>query len=60
VEIDGYRYHGHRYSFERDHRRDQAHKEARYEVLRFTWRQLEEEPFSVIAAIAMAMGAARS
>jgi very-short-patch-repair endonuclease len=56
VEIDGYRYHGHRYSFERDRLRDQKHKTAGYEVLRFTWRQLEDEPLRVIAVIAMAIG----
>jgi very-short-patch-repair endonuclease len=56
VEVDGYRYHGHRYSFERDRLRDQKHKTAGYEVLRFTWRQLEDEPLRVIAVIAMAIG----
>jgi very-short-patch-repair endonuclease len=58
VEVDGYRYHGHRYSFERDRRRDQKHKTAGYEVYRFTWRQLENEPLRVIAVIAIAMGRA--
>ncbi len=58
VEVDGYRYHGHRYSFEGDRRRDQKHKTAGYEVFRFTWRQLEQEPLRVIAVIAMAMGRA--
>ncbi|HWE33824.1 MAG TPA: DUF559 domain-containing protein [Solirubrobacteraceae bacterium] len=57
VEVDGYRYHGHRYAFERDHKRDQAHKTAHYEVLRFTWRNLENEPYRVVAVIAMMMGA---
>jgi very-short-patch-repair endonuclease len=56
VEVDGYRYHGHRYSFERDRRRDQKHKTAGYEVFRFTWRQLENEPLRVIAVIAQAIG----
>ncbi len=42
VETDGYQYHGHRYAFEKDRRRDQAH--VTYKVLRFTWRQLTEEP----------------
>ena len=42
VEVDGYQYHGHRYAFERDHKRDQAHKSALYEVIRFTWRDLAE------------------
>jgi very-short-patch-repair endonuclease len=58
VEFDGYQYHGHRYAFERDRRRDQAHIAAGYTVLRFTWRQLELEPFRVVAVIATAIGAA--
>jgi very-short-patch-repair endonuclease len=57
VEVDGYLFHGHRYAFERDRRRDQAHISAGYRVIRFTWRQLQDEPLHVIAVIAMAMGA---
>ncbi len=59
VEVDGYRYHGHRYAFERDHKRDQAHKTALYEVIRFTWRDLQNEPYRVVAVIATAIGARR-
>lgn len=59
VEFDGYQAHGHRYAFERDRKRDQAHIAAGYTVLRFTWRQLENEPLRVIAVIATAIGAAR-
>jgi very-short-patch-repair endonuclease len=58
VEADGYQYHGHRYAFERDRKRDQAHIAAGYKVLRFTWRQLTEEPYRVIGVIAIAIGAA--
>jgi len=57
VEVDGYQSHGQRYAFERDRRRDQAHISAGYRVIRFTWRQLEDEPLHVIAVIARAMGA---
>jgi very-short-patch-repair endonuclease len=60
VEVDGYQSHGTRYAFERDRRRDQAHKNAGYDVIRFTWRQLNEEPLRVIAVIAMAIGAAQA
>jgi very-short-patch-repair endonuclease len=60
VETDGYQYHGHRYAFERDRRRDQAHIAAGYTVIRFTWRQIEREPFRVVAVIATALGAAQS
>jgi very-short-patch-repair endonuclease len=59
VEVDGYQYHGHRYAFERDHKRDQAHKAALYEVIRFTWRDLQDEPYRVVAVIAVAIGARR-
>ena len=44
VEVDGYDFHSTAPAFERDHRRDIVHREAGYEVLRFTGRQLEEEP----------------
>jgi very-short-patch-repair endonuclease len=55
VELDGYPFHGHRAAFERDHRRDIVHKNAGYEVLRFTGRQLDEEPLLVATAIARAL-----
>jgi very-short-patch-repair endonuclease len=59
VEVDGYQYHGHRYAFERDRRRDQAHISVGYRVIRFTWRQLNDDPLHVIAVIARAIGTAR-
>jgi very-short-patch-repair endonuclease len=55
VELDGYPFHGHRAAFERDHRRDIVHKNAGYEVLRFTARQLDEQPLLVAATIARAL-----
>ena len=55
VEVDGHPYHSSRPAFERDHRRDIVHKNAGYEVLRFTARQLAEEPLLVIATIARAL-----
>ena len=55
VEVDGYPFHGHRAAFERDHRRDIVHRNAGYDVLRFTGRQLEHEPLLVIAAIVRAL-----
>lgn len=60
VEVDGFQFHGSRWAFERDRRRDQAHIAAGYTVIRFTWRQLNEEPLRVIATIAMALGAMRA
>jgi very-short-patch-repair endonuclease len=59
VEVDGYAFHSHRRAFERDRRRDQTHMTAGYIVLRFTWRQMQEEPFVVIATIARALGSPR-
>jgi very-short-patch-repair endonuclease len=59
VEVDGYPYHRHPYAFERDRRRDQKHKTAGYEVFRFTWRQLENEPLRVIAVSRRRSGARR-
>jgi very-short-patch-repair endonuclease len=54
VELDGGDFHRPRPAFERDHRRDIVHRDAGYEVLRFTWRQLDEEPFYVAAVIVRA------
>jgi very-short-patch-repair endonuclease len=55
VEVDGYPFHNHRRAFERDRRRDAAHVAAGYVVIRFTWRQLNEEPLAVVATIARAL-----
>jgi len=52
VEVDSYRYHGHRAAFERDRRKDVALAAAGYRVIRFTWWQLRDEPFAVVAHIA--------
>ena len=51
VETDGYRYHRGRAAFEHDHRRQAHLVAAGYDVLRFTWRQIVDEPIEVIAAI---------
>jgi very-short-patch-repair endonuclease len=54
VEVDGGEFHRPRPAFERDHRRDIVHRDAGYEVLRFTGRQLDEEPLYVAAVIVRA------
>lgn len=54
VEVDGYPFHSTRAAIERDHRRDLVHREAGYEVLRFTARQLEEDAIYVVTVIARA------
>jgi very-short-patch-repair endonuclease len=55
VEVDGFQFHGHRYAFERDRKRDAAHVLAGYRVIRITWRQLTEEPMAVAVTIARAL-----
>lgn len=57
LEFDGHRFHGSRAAFERDRRRDQVLAAAGYTVIRVTWRQLTEEPYAVIARLAMALRA---
>ena len=51
VETDGYRYHRGRATFEHDHRRQADLAAAGFEVLRFTWRQVVDEPGSVAAVV---------
>ena len=51
VEIDGFAYHGDRDAFERDRQRQNALTAAGWTVLRFTWRQVHENPIAVIAQI---------
>ncbi|MGI8864326.1 MAG: DUF559 domain-containing protein [Solirubrobacteraceae bacterium] len=58
VEVDGYRFHGHRAAFERDRRRDQILRTAGYEVIRITWRAMQAEPFAVVADITRALARA--
>lgn len=57
VEVDGFQFHGHRAAFERDRKRDAAHVLAGYRVIRFTWRQLTDEPLAVAVTIARALEA---
>lgn len=55
VEVDGFRFHGHRQAFETDRRRDLDLEAAGWRVLRITWRQLTEQPLLVAARIAAAL-----
>ncbi len=57
VEVDGFQFHSSRQAFEHDRRRDQRLQAAGYQVIRVTWRQLEHEPFAVIARIAQSLAA---
>ena len=51
VETDGYQAHGGRQAFEDDRARDAFLRSLGYEVLRFTWRQLEDDPGSVLSVL---------
>lgn len=55
VEVDGVSFHSTLKAVERDHRRDLVHREAGYEVIRFTARQLEEAPVYFATVIARAL-----
>jgi very-short-patch-repair endonuclease len=56
VEVDGFRYHGNRASFEADRRRDAHLQSLGFRVLRFTYRQLTTEQSTVIAALRPLLG----
>ena len=51
VEADSWTFHRGRGAFELDRRRETELAAAGYEVLRFTWRQVIDEPIAVAAAI---------
>jgi very-short-patch-repair endonuclease len=55
VEFDSYTVHATRRSFERDRRKDRDLQALGYTVLRFTWRELTDEPEAVVAAISRAL-----
>jgi very-short-patch-repair endonuclease len=55
VEIDGFRYHNSRRSFESDRRRDARLNAARITVIRITWRQLRYEPIAVMVSLAQSL-----
>jgi very-short-patch-repair endonuclease len=55
VEMDGFRFHSSRQAFERDRRRDADLQASGLSVLRFTWRQVVNEPHATIARTARAL-----
>jgi very-short-patch-repair endonuclease len=59
VETDGWGSHGTRKAFENDRRRDRRLRVAGWDVIRFTWRDVEREPDEVTAAL-VALREARS
>ena len=52
VETDGNEYHGTRRAFEIDRRRDQRLMQAGWRFARITWRQLRDDPGTVIRVVA--------
>jgi hypothetical protein len=60
VEIDGYRVHSSRETFQRDRRRQNQLITAGYTVLRFTWQDLEQRPGAVVAEVIAALQRAAS
>ncbi len=52
VETDGWGSHGTRQAFESDRRRDRRLRLAGWDVVRFTWRDVEHEPGEVTAVLA--------
>jgi very-short-patch-repair endonuclease len=60
VEVDGFRFHSPRTAFERDRRKDRHLRRAGIDVMRVTWRQLEAEPYALVARIAEALARAGS
>ena len=55
VEVDGYEFHGDRNSFESDRARDAVLVAHGYRVLRFTARQLRDQPLLVLSRLAAAL-----
>jgi len=51
VEVDGWESHRTRSAFEQDRTRDARLKTLGYEVVRFTWRQLEREARTVARTV---------
>jgi very-short-patch-repair endonuclease len=52
VEVDGFRYHSSHRAFERDHRKDNDLRRIQIEVMRVTWREIENEPYVLVSGIA--------
>ncbi len=59
VETDGFEDHGTRTGFEADRARDAWLTAQGYRVVRFTWRQLRNDPTRVVATLRMLLGLRR-
>jgi very-short-patch-repair endonuclease len=60
IETDSWEFHRTRQAFERDRKRDATLTRAGYRTLRFTHRQVSDEPATVAATIAAAMSDRRA
>lgn len=60
VETDGYEFHSSRRALERDHQRDLALQSAGVMIVRFSWRQIRDEPELVIAQVAALLAQRRA
>ncbi|HEX4009655.1 MAG TPA: DUF559 domain-containing protein [Solirubrobacteraceae bacterium] len=56
LEVDGFPFHTTRRRFERDHRKDSDLKDHGLDVVRVTARQVNDEPFAIVAMTARALG----
>jgi very-short-patch-repair endonuclease len=57
LEVDSWKFHSSRRAFETDRARDQDHTARRIRSLRFTYRQMTQEPLRTVAKIASALHA---
>lgn len=57
VEVDGFAYHSHRSAFENDRQRDLLLAGQGLTVIRVTWRQIQNQPYRLVARLCMALGA---
>jgi very-short-patch-repair endonuclease len=60
VETDGYAFHSSRRRLERDHQRDLELQAAGVMIVRFSWRQVRDEPELVVAQIAALLARRRA
>jgi very-short-patch-repair endonuclease len=58
VEVQGYKFHSGRAAFERDARKGATLNAAGLTVSYVTWRQMEDEPYAVVARVAQALARA--
>lgn len=52
LEMDGFQFHSGRRAFERDRRKDNDLRKAGVTAMRTTWRQMEAEPYALVADLA--------